>query len=88
MSTPVTRRKHTTKQNISLVRQEDIKMLACKVRLSTPYQSKDTLLFQIGPLVQKILGFKAGHPPPLLSLNFQKINPQISETNHPINKNF
>jgi len=34
MSTPVTRRKHTTKQNISLVRQKDIKMFACKVRLT------------------------------------------------------
>jgi len=28
MSSPVTRKKHITKQNISLVRQEDIKMLA------------------------------------------------------------
>jgi len=40
MSTRVTRKKHTTKQNIFIVnevRQEDIKMLACKVRLSTPY---------------------------------------------------
>jgi len=28
MSTPVTRKKHITKQNILLVREEDIKMLA------------------------------------------------------------
>ena len=35
---------------------------------------KDTLLFQIGPLVQRIWGFEVGHPP-LFSLNFQKINP-------------
>jgi len=33
------KKKHTTMQNISLVRQEDIKMLACKVQLSTPYQN-------------------------------------------------
>ena len=35
---------------------------------------KDALLFQIGPLVQKIWGFEVGRPP-LFSLNFQKINP-------------
>ena len=35
---------------------------------------KDTLLFQIGQLVQKIWCFDVGGPP-LFSLNFQKINP-------------
>jgi len=35
---------------------------------------KDTLLSQIGPLVQKIWGVEVGRPP-LFSLNFQKINP-------------
>jgi len=34
MSIPVTRKKHTTKQNISLLRQEDIKMLDYKVQLT------------------------------------------------------
>jgi len=36
---PCNQKKHTTKHNVSLVRQEDIKMLACKVRLSTPYKN-------------------------------------------------
>jgi len=35
---------------------------------------KDTLLFQIGPLVQKIWCFEVGRPP-LFSQIFQKINP-------------
>ena len=48
---------------------------------------KDTLFFQIGPLVQKIWGFDVG-PPPLFSRNFQKINPYISETDHTIKQNF
>jgi len=48
---------------------------------------KDTLLFQIRPLVQKIWGFEVGCLP-LFSLNFQKINPHISETDHLINEKF
>jgi len=107
MSTPVTRKKHTTKQNISLVRQEDIKMyVTCTIwmyvcmlptrqfqktylpthqfqgqnigqKVITPKFTqttkmmsdlnfwlfplfKDTLLFQIGPLVQKIWSFEVG----------------------------
>ena len=36
---PCNWKKHTTKQNVSLVRQEDTKMLTWKVRLSTPYQN-------------------------------------------------
>jgi len=35
---------------------------------------KDTILFPIGPLVQKIWGFEVRRPP-IFSLNFQKINP-------------
>jgi len=33
MSTPVTRKKHPPKQNISLVREEDIKMLALQSKI-------------------------------------------------------
>jgi len=36
---PCNQKKHTSKQNISLVRQEDVKCWHCKVRLSTPYQN-------------------------------------------------
>jgi len=48
---------------------------------------KDPLLFQIGPLVQKIWCFEVGGPL-LFSLNFQKANPHISEIDHPINEKF
>jgi len=47
---------------------------------------KDTLLFQIGQLVQKIWCFEVERPP--FSLNFQKINPHISDTDHLINEKF
>jgi len=33
MSIPVTRKKHITEQNISLVREEDIKMLALRSKI-------------------------------------------------------
>jgi len=46
---------------------------------------KDTLLFSIGPLVQKVWCFEVGHP--LFSRNFQKIN-LISENDHLINEKF
>jgi len=48
---------------------------------------KDTLLFQIGPLVQKIWCFEDGHPPYFLKI-FKKLTPHISETNHLITEKF
>ena len=132
MSTPVTRKKHTTKQNISLVRQEDIKMyVTCTIwmyvcmlptcqfqktylpthqfqgqnigqKVITPKFTQTTkmmsdLNFWLFPLFKDTFSrldhwfkrygvLKLGAP--LFSLNFYKINPHISETNHPINEKF
>jgi len=47
----------------------------------------DTLLFQIGPLVQKIWCFEVGRPPYVLKI-FKKLTSHISETDPPITENF
>jgi len=41
----------------------------------------------MGPLVQKIWCFEVGHSPSI-SQTDQKINPHVSETDHPITEKF